>query len=271
MTNPGLWNRVGEQPCPSWYLDPLAAAQKRDAHLDLLRQWLGGATPQRLLKTDLFEEAFGDDQILAALAAEFPGACYGIDQAYSVVLSAARRHAALGRGIAVMDVRSLAFRDGAFDVIVSTSTLDHFETRGEFLTALAELVRVLAPGGRAVITLDNPWNPLFHPLRWVSRCRQAPFPLGYTTSRATLAADLQRLGLTVERQGWLLHNPRGLSTALFLLLRRLLGRRAGGLIRALLALFALLGRLPSRPLTACFHASLACKRPGQPPGNRSEE
>jgi len=121
VTNHELWDRVGQQPRPSWYLDLLVAAQKRDAHLHLLGQWLAGSTPRRLLKTDLFEEAFGDDEILAALAAEFPGACYGIDHAHSVVLNAARRHAACGLGIAVMDVRSLAFRD-------------HIETREGFLT-----------------------------------------------------------------------------------------------------------------------------------------
>src|SRR5204863_8026948 len=59
-----------------------------------------------------------------------------------------------------LDVRALPFADGSFDVVVSTSTLDHFQARADIDTALRELHRVLASDGLAVVTLDNPWNPL---------------------------------------------------------------------------------------------------------------
>jgi SAM-dependent methyltransferase len=124
----------------------------------------------------------------------------------------------------VTDVRHLGLREGVFDVVVSPSTLDHFEARADYLQALRELAWVLRPGGLLVITLDNPWNPLYHPLRWLSRSGLAPFPLGYTPSVTRLERDLRGVGLEPEARDWLLHNPRGLSTLLFLGLQRLLGR-----------------------------------------------
>ena len=70
---------------------------------------------------------------------------------------------------------------------------------------------------------------------------------------------MRALRLEVVERDWLLHNPRGVSTLVFLVLRRLLGRHADRAIGALLALFSLLGRLPTRSLTACFLAVVARK------------
>ncbi len=109
-----------------------------------------------------------------------------------------------------------------------------------------------------VITLDNPENPLFHILRWVSRLGWAPFPLGFTASGRQLNSYLSEEGLEVLANEWLIHNPRRLSTAIILALRKILGRRGEILILRLLRLFALLGGLPSRGFTACF--VVACAR-----------
>jgi hypothetical protein len=69
-------------------------------------------------------------------------------------------------------------------------------------------------------------------------------------------------GLAVHHRDWLLHNPRGLSTAVFLALTRLLGPRADSLIALLLEAFSLLDRLPTRRFTACFQAVVAEKPTG---------
>ncbi|MBK9165901.1 MAG: hypothetical protein IPM24_00385 [Bryobacterales bacterium] len=55
------------------------------------------------------------------------------------------------------------------------------------------------------------------------------------------------------------HNPRAISTALFLMLARLLGARADRMIGGLLSAFSQLDRLPTRRLTACFQAVAARK------------
>ena len=57
-----------------------------------------------------------------------------------------------------------------------------------------------------------------------------------------------------------IHNPRGVLTLVNLLLRRTLGRHAETPIRALVGAFALLDRLPTRALTACFVA-VGARRP----------
>ncbi len=252
------WDDIAERPRPSGYLDPLVARQKRQAHLELIRRWTAGLSPQSVLKTDLFEEAFGQDHLLFDLA---PGACrtVGMDLAPAIAARGRRRAPADCFSFLATDARALAFRAESFDLVLSNSTLDHFETGAELRTALRELARVLRPSGLLIVTLDNPWNPLY-PLLWSAlRLLPAPFPLGRTASRRRLEAWLEEFGLEVLDHDWLIHNPRLVSTALFLALRKTLGRAADGPIRALLAMFDLLGRLPSRPLSACFSAVCARK------------
>jgi SAM-dependent methyltransferase len=211
------------------------------------------------MKTDLFEEAYGEDHLLFDL---LPGACapLGLDVSFQTVFRARQRCPLPQARFLAADVRRLPLRSGALDLIVSTSTLDHFSSRNEFRMALAELARVLRPGGLLVIAVDNPLNPFYPALRWLSRRRYSPFLLGYTTTDKGLACSLEELGLDVLATGGLIHNPRILSTLLFLGLRRLLGRRADAPISFLLKLFAQLDRLPTRRFTACFVAACGRKR-----------
>jgi SAM-dependent methyltransferase len=259
------WDSVARSPNPSGYLDPLVARQKREAHLQLARRWMLGLNPQRVLKTDLFEEAFGEDRVLSDLA---PGAKHtvGIDLA-AATAAAARRHCpAAGFSFLVSDVRALALRTDSFELVFSNSTLDHFETRAELLAALRELVRVVRPSGLLMITLDNPWNPLYPLLRWATRFRHAPYVLGCTASRRQLNVWLTDLGMEVVENEWLIHNPRLVSTGLFLGLRKVMGDAADGPIRTLLKLFESIGRLPTKPFTACFSAVCARKPAGETAG-----
>jgi ubiquinone/menaquinone biosynthesis C-methylase UbiE len=251
---------VGSRPSPSWYLDRLVAQQKRRVHQELIRLWTSGLEVSRVLKTDTFEEACGDDQILFDL---FPAsACaIGMDLAWQTAHHARARCPSPNVRFLVSDARNLALRSASFDVVVSTSTLDHFDSPAALPEALKELARVLRPGGIAVVTLDNPRNPLYAILRWASRRGWTPFPLGYTASLPELVCHLQDAGLEVTATDALIHNPRMISTILFLALRRALGRHADGPIRFLLATFAALGHLPSRHFTACFVAACA-RKPG---------
>ena len=258
------WERVAQRDNPSWYLDPLVARQKAELHLELARRWAGGGEPARVLKTDVFEDAYGDDHLLADL---LPGArCrIGIDVAPTTIRRARSRCAVESICFLAADVRSLPLRPGSVDVIFSNSTLDHFDSAEEFRRALAELATVLRPGGRLIITLDNLRNPLYFLLRAASRLRCTPFHLGHTTSQAGLVNALEEAGLEVIDRGTLIHNPRVVSTALFLILRGLLGRRADGPIGAALRLFAGLEHLPTRQLTACFVSACAWKPVAPPP------
>ena len=234
------------------------ALQKREIHLGLVRRWTSGAAPARLLKTDLFEEANGGDHILFDLSPA-PAQRFGFDLAHATARRAARRFAAFDAGLFCCDVRHLAIAPDALDLIVSTSTLDHLDSVDELRGAIGELSRALKPGGRLILTLDNPRNPFYWALRLMSRLGWLPFHLGITVSRARMIGLLERAGLEVLDSRMLIHNPRLASTLLFLALRRLLGRRAHGLITGLLRLFGALDRLPTREFTACFSAACAQK------------
>lgn len=254
------WEQLAAQPEPAWYLDPLAARQKRETHQALIRKWAPAGFNGVLLKTDLFEEANGADQILFDV---FPGAgLLGIDIAWHAVCAAARRRPDPKASFVVTDVRRLALRPACIDLVVSTSTLDHFDSPAEIVQALGEIARVLRPGGVAVITLDNPENPLYWLLRFAGRRGWAPFCLGESVPLRKLILLVQQAGLEVTASELLLHNPRIVSTLLFLALRRLLGRFGDPPIRSLLKLFSLLGRLPTRRFSACFVAVRAVKPVG---------
>jgi SAM-dependent methyltransferase len=252
------WELLGSEQEPSWYLDPITAKQKRETHLKLIWKWSESTQVNRVLKTDLFEEAFGDDSLLDSMSRQCK-ACCGLDASLATAKKSYRRHSQQIQAF-VADVRYLAVRDCSVDLVISTSTLDHFDGRPDFLRALSELARVLKPGGLLIITLDNPWNLLYHPLRWFSSGRMSPFPLGYTESAPQLEKDLAAAGLHAERRGWLIHNPRGISTLLFLVFRKLLSSRvADQMILLCLRLFELLNKLPTRAITACFVAVSARK------------
>jgi len=266
-TNPGIMHIQSRQVSarrvkgrsPSWYLDPLVADQKRRAHLELLRTYIDGWSPQIFLKTDLFEEAYGDDALLPDIARD-ARLRLGIDISIPTVQAAAAGYADLGASSLAADVRWLPFRSGSVDLILSNSTLDHFRTTAQLRAALAELARVLQPGGRVIVTLDNPWNPLYWLLRAMSRLRATPFSLGRTLSAPALVQALKDCGLEIECTGTLLHNPRIFSTILFLALRRCFGERADAPVRGLLRFFAMGEKLPTRWLTACF-VSVCARRP----------
>jgi SAM-dependent methyltransferase len=242
----------------------LVARQKRDLHIKLFREWMP-AGAGLAMKTDLFEEAFGEDALMPSLA-PLADSWIGIDVAAHTVNEARARAGLPSAHFLVCDVRHLPLRSAALDAIVSNSTLDHFDMWSEFESAIAELTRVLRPGGRLVITVDNPHNLFYIPLRWISRLRQSPFQLGCTPSLARLRDILEQAGLRVVATSSLIHNPRGFSTMLFLMLRRVAGRRADGAVQWFLDIFTGFERLPTREFTACFIAACAVRREIEPMG-----
>ncbi len=244
---------------PNWYLDPLAAAQKRDVHLQwMLRNIQPGFRIESFLKTDLFEEAYGRDEILFSLP--FDAALkIGIDVSADTVARAAERAHGCGCRLINADVRRLPLANECMDVVLSNSTLDHFETEREIEESLHELVRVLKPGGILLITLDNPRNLLFIVLRAAAPWMGVSYRLGQTLPMHKLMRILDRAGMEMQSTDWLIHNPRFLSTLLFLGLRRLFGDGAGPAIGWLLRAFSRFEHLPTRAFTGVFIAACARK------------
>jgi tRNA (uracil-5-)-methyltransferase TRM9 len=59
------------------------------------------------------------------------------------------------------DLRQMPYEDATFNWAIAVATYHHLKGHEEQLKALAELKRVLKPGGEAFITVWNKWQPRF--------------------------------------------------------------------------------------------------------------
>lgn len=204
----GQWDAVADE----WRRDRPDALWRRHSdavNAALVSRWLGPDVGGRVLKTDLFDEAFGEG--LLPVLSQGGRTVVGIDISEPVRDEAARRHPALDPVAA--DVRDLPFEDGSFDAVVSLSTLDHFEDPSDILVALRELARVLRAGGTLILTLDNPGNPAVWlrnalPLGWLRRGGIVPYFVGATMGRRRLGRAVREAGLDVLDMTAVLHCTR---------------------------------------------------------------
>ena len=160
----------------------------------------------RMLKTDLWDEA-KNTRILQW--ASLQGArVFGIDISEPTVIQARTSFGQTPNGLrgAVADTRALPFCDASFDAIYSMGTIEHFD---ESEHAVEEMVRVLKPGGHAIIGVPNRYDPFLRPL--VSSALQAVglYAYGYekSYSRRALRAMIERAGLEVVEETAILFIP----------------------------------------------------------------
>lgn len=226
-----------------------------------LVRWLPAERSRILLKTDLFDEAMGAG--LFPLLARHARRVAALDIAPSVLAAAVSNHPQL---LAVAaDVRQLPFAQETFDVVVSISTLDHFETRDQILMALRGLHRVLRRGGRLLLTLDNLANPVVAarsvlPFALLRRLRLADYPAGATCGPWRLRRMLREAGFDVLDTATLLHCPRALAVAIARRLQRVgtPEERARFLYRLLR--WESLAQLPTRFLTG-YYIGISARKP----------
>jgi SAM-dependent methyltransferase len=228
----------------------------------LFDSWLPPEPVERLLKTDLFDEAHSGAGLVPLLEGR-ARILVGIDLSRLTLARAGARHPTL-RPVGA-DVRRLPFADRSFDLVLSNSTLDHLESLSELAGALAELRRVLKTGGRLLLTLDNPANPVvalrnalpFGLLRWL---RLVPYYVGATCGPRRLARLVREVGLVAREEGAMMHCPRVPAVLCANALDRLghAGARAG-FLRFLLA-WERLARWPTRYRTGYF-VVLVAERP----------
>lgn len=227
----------------------------------LLRRWLPPGRVGAVLKTDLFDEASAEG--LYPVLSQRAERVVGVDVWPAAVEAARRQHPDLE--VHRADVRALPFPDASFDVVVSNSTLDHFDSFDDIPRALAELHRVLRPGGTLIVTMDNLVNPLvalrnalpFWPLQ---RLGVVPYFVGATCGPRRLRRVLAASRFRVDDMGAILHVPRAPAVAAAALVDRGGGGGARArLLRGLLA-FERLGRVPgARYVSGYFVAARATR------------
>lgn len=213
-----------------------------------------------LLKTDLFDEVANPGLVPTLLLAGIH--VVGIDLSPLIVDEAVARNPRLEGMVA--DVRMLPFANDSFDAAFSGSTLDHLSSARDILRALEEIARVLRPGGRLMITMDNPVNPILRlrngPLlglfRWLGI---VPYQVGMTLAPGPLQQTLRAAGFEVLQTKALLHCPRVLCVGLSGSVARLAPRWQEAYLRAL-GFCEVLDRWPTRWLTGHYIAIHAVKR-----------
>jgi len=214
----------------------------------------------RALKTDLFDESLGRG--LYPLIEEVAARVVGIDMS-----AQAARHAQDSRpklASAAADVRCLPFKNHSFDLVVSNSTLDHFEHFREVEDSLRELHRVMKPGAQLILTLDNIANPTVAlrnalPVAFRRKSRIVPYFVGATCGPAKLRKVLSATGFEVRNLEAILHVPRFVAIqAAYLVGRYASDKRHNQMLRGMSG-FEVMSRWPTRFLTAYYIGASAVR------------
>jgi len=118
---------------------------------NLLRRWLPHPEGLRVLKLDLYNEATGTPH--TGYFMERQARVIGVDISFKITCQAARK---CGAQVAAVqgDVRTLPLRTGSIDIIFSLGTLEHVQDADQ-PAVLAELFRVLKPGGTCLLGVNN--------------------------------------------------------------------------------------------------------------------
>lgn len=229
-------------------------------NLAMLQKWWPDKKVDSVLKTDLFDEVFGHG--LYPFTQQKKSKLRGIDLSESIV-SAARKRCP-GILATVTDVRRLPFGDDSCDLIISNSTLDHFESISDITVSLRELYRVLKPGGQLLLTLDNLFNPVIAlrralPYRLLKSIGVLPYFVGATLTPGGLRRELTQTGFRIIETTSLMHCPRVVAVAVASLLQRNAGQRTQQRFLSSLMAFEKLANLPTRYISGHFVAVRAEK------------
>jgi len=253
------WEKVSED----WQRDHPQALWRRhcdNVNLTLLKKWWPHDQVDSVLKTDLFDEVFGNG--LYPFTRQKESALYGIDLSESIVSAARKSFSDIEA--TVSDVRQLPFADDTYDLIISNSTLDHFESKGDIAVSLRELYRVLKPGGHLLVTLDNISNPVIAlrqvlPFKFLNATGILPYYVGATLGPRGLCREVRQAGFNVIETTSIMHCPRIIAVAVAGLLQRHAGRTTQDrYLRFLMAIEKLAG-WPTRNFTGYFTGVKAVK------------
>jgi len=225
---------------------------------DIVAQRAGVLDRLRLVPGERVLDIGSGPGLLAASMAEQVGAAgevRGVDVSDTMVALAKSRCATFAwTGFDVADAKGLPFADGSFDVVVCTQVLEFVP---DVTTAIAEIRRVLRPGGRSLV-MDTDWESCVWASSddarmrrmldaWDAHCAHPRLP-------RQLCGLLDRAGLPIRRVGSLpLINlawdpatySHGIAHSIATFVRKS-GLVAGPEVDAWLGEFGVLGQVPNR-------------------------
>lgn len=108
-------------------------------------------------------------------------------------------------GLSVADALRLPFKDNSFDVIICSEVLEHIP---DFRGALAEITRVLKPGGRLGVSVPRYWPERLN-WRFEERYHRAPGGHIRIFRTGTLRREVERFGFRAYAKHYAhaLHSP----------------------------------------------------------------
>jgi SAM-dependent methyltransferase len=227
----------------------------------LLFRWLPKQPVGRLLKTDMFDELVGEG--LTPFLQARAHSVIGMDLSFGNAHVTCRTQTGVCGACA--DVRELPFGNESFEVVVSNSTLDHFQTSDEIIVSLRELHRVLRKDGQLILTLDNPANPIIAarnvlPFKLLNRLGILPYYVGATCGPWRLQKWLREIGFDVMDVTAVLHCPRIFAVLAAKILCSFANNSVQQRFLRWIQVFENMSRWPTRYLTGHFIAVRAEKR-----------
>ena len=144
----------------------------------------------------------------AAVLADRAERVIGIDASQALLDAARERRESEGFAIDLCrgDATSLPLAARTVDLVVYIATLHHLPTRGDRIESLDELARVLAPGGRALVSAWSTTHDRFEGNEGFDTTVDWTLPDGETVARyyhiydpTEFEADLRESALAVER------------------------------------------------------------------------
>lgn len=237
----------------------LSTAYYMEGEKRLIRRWLNGSNGAKVLKLDLWNEV-KNTNILAWIASE--GAkTYAIDISSNLASKASGefRSQGLVPRFAVASLYDLPLKSDSFDFLYSMGTIEHAPDMGR---CVAEIFRVLRPGGIAVVGVPNKHDPFLRPLVVHLMNMAGIYPYGFEQSLTS--KELRKLliegGFEILHSDGVLFMPGVIRMMELALLKRhpLLSKAVGSVHWP----FRLLSRIFPRLHRHGYLVACIVKRPG---------
>jgi SAM-dependent methyltransferase len=256
-----LWNRFAVEKDSRPGIDKILGRYKSGEIRGILEKWVPALGAKKVLKTDLREEASGEDEILFSLS-ECGLSVFALDISVKMAARAdiGQKRRGLKQKYIAADVRNLPFKNNSFDAVVSNSTLDHFFNDTDLVRSLLELKRVLKPGGKAIVTLNNSCNINFYlMLKLEKALGLIPYPVQFY-SMHKLRKIMKEAGLVIRDKSYIVHIISPLNSLLLLLRRFVPENAVNRIAESIVYLSGRLGRNKiTNPFTGWFIA-LGCDK-----------